>query len=67
MPNMGDVGFIKSSDVADDATTCNCDITSPDASVVVTATATGYELSAVEINLCELVASLEDNGLTIGG
>lgn len=67
MPTTGDVGFIKSGDVASATSTRNCDITSPDASVVVTETATGYELSVAAIDLCELVASLEDNGLTIGG
>lgn len=66
MPEMGDVGFIKASDVLAASTSCNCDITSPDDSVEIQATATGYELT-VEHNLCELVASLEDNGLTIGG
>ena len=61
MSNSNQAGFNAASQTA---TALPVTLASPDGSVTINSTVTGYTLA---VDLCQLVASAPDNGLTIGG
>lgn len=67
MPITGDVGFNPFGGTPTPPTGCQCSLDSTDGTVTITGTTTGFNISVEEVDICELMKALPDNGLVIGG